>query len=253
MSSMSRNIDRSSSTPLYKQIMDILLEDMEEGDKIPTEHELRERFAVSRMTVRQAIQTLIREGSLIRYRGKGTFVAPERVQHDLHTAELLSLFEDLSQSGNTLHSQVLRRKLVPAPCQLVSRVKELEGREVVELIRVRTLNDRPLVYQVSYWPERFYPLISEVDITEHSLVKAIEDNLHIRAHRADFSVRAISADEMVAGHLGVGEGDPLLRIEKLSFRENQEWFELALLYCAPEVFELTFSTEASPKKNQNPS
>lgn len=231
--------------PLYKQIMKILLEDMKEGEKIPTEIELRERFGVSRMTVRQAIQTLIQEGALIRYRGKGTFVAPKRVQHDLHTEELLSLFEDLNLSGNTLHSVVLQRKLVPAPSALVSKIKESNQQQVVELVRVRTLNDHPLVYQVSYFPERFYPLISEVDIVENSLLKAIEEHLQIRPQRANFSVRATSADNNMSGYLAINEGDPLLRIEKLSFGENHEWFELALLYCVSEVFELTLTTETS--------
>lgn len=225
--------------------MEILLEEMKEGERIPTEIELREHFQVSRMTVRQAIQTLIREGSLIRYRGKGTFISPKRIQHDLHTQELLSLFEDLSLSGNTLHSVVLQRKIVPAPSLLVSKVKELEHRKVVELIRVRTLKERPLVYQVSYLPEDFYPLMSEIDIVENSLLKAIEEHLQIRPHRANFSVRATSADETVGRYLSISEGDPLLRIEKLSYEESNEWFELALLYCAPDVFELTLSTEKS--------
>lgn len=242
-----KKIDRSSSTPLYKQIMEILLEEAEEGEKIPTEIELRERFEVSRMTVRQAIQTLIQEGVLKRYRGKGTFVAPKRIQHDLHTQELLSLFEDLSLSGKTLHSVILHRRQVPAPPHLVSKVKELENQEVVELIRVRTLDQRPLVYQVSYFPKRFYPLISKADIEEHSLIKVIEDQLKIRPTHADFSVRATAADHTAAEHLRIGPGDPLLRIEKMSFEKNNDWFELALLYCAPEVFELTLSTEVSHK------
>lgn len=240
-------IDRSSSTPLYKQIMEILLEEAEEGEKIPTEIELRERFGVSRMTVRQAIQTLIQEGALNRYRGKGTFVAPKRIQHDLHTQELLSLFEDLSLSGKTLHSVILHRRLVPAPSELVSKIKQLDGHKVVELIRVRTIDERPLVYQISYFPERFYPLISKADIAEHSLIQVIENQLRIRPQHADFSVRATSADNTAAEHLGMVRGDPLLRIEKMSFEKNKDWFELALLYCASEVFELTLSTDVSHK------
>ncbi len=241
-----RRLDRASSTPLYQQIMNILLEEYisrGEGMQIPTEIELANRFQVSRMTVRQAVQELIRQGVLVRYRGRGTFVAPSRIRHSIHSHEVLSLFEDLNLSGKILHSIILLRELVDAPTYLKSLRVVDENEKVVELVRLRTLNDRPLVYQVSYFPAEFYPVISTADLAKVSLLRVLEQHFHTRPVKAQFSVRATAADATVCQKLSIRPGDPLLRVEKLSFGEQEKWFEHAVLYCPPDEFEITFSSE----------
>ena len=72
-------------SPVYIQIHNQLRENIENGhwkvgQKIPAERELAAEFGVSRMTLRQAIQTLVDEGVLERRVGSGTFVASRKVQ-----------------------------------------------------------------------------------------------------------------------------------------------------------------------------
>ena len=73
-------LDREAPVPLYHQLRRLLLAPVENGhwrtgDPIPTEREICETFRVSRITVRRAIEMLVREGYLVTYQGKGTFVA----------------------------------------------------------------------------------------------------------------------------------------------------------------------------------
>ena len=76
------------ASPLYAQIKDILLSNIEEGiykDKIPTEKQLQELFQVSRITVRQAIDELVSDGYLVRERAKGTRIVKKKIAENLNS------------------------------------------------------------------------------------------------------------------------------------------------------------------------
>lgn len=73
-------IDKSSPLPIYYQIEEQLKRQIENGelkpnDSLPSEREFAERFEISRMTVRQAINNLVNDGYLYRQKGRGTFVS----------------------------------------------------------------------------------------------------------------------------------------------------------------------------------
>lgn len=81
-------LDPQSIVPLYKQLKDLLLQEIKEGiykanQKIPTELELSEKYQISRMTVRKALAELVEEGVLAKKQGKGTFVQEEKMTEDL--------------------------------------------------------------------------------------------------------------------------------------------------------------------------
>ncbi|MBI3962513.1 MAG: GntR family transcriptional regulator, partial [Deinococcus sp.] len=89
---------RDSVIPLYYQLKELLRErieagEWEPGNQIPTEEELCERYKVSRITVREAIQGLVSEGLLYRQQGRGTFVAKAKIQQGLQ--RLTSFTEDM--------------------------------------------------------------------------------------------------------------------------------------------------------------
>ena len=81
---MGKSLDPRSVIPLYRQLKDILKEDIESGiwkpgDRIPSENELREQYDVSRNTVIKALEELVQEGLLRREQGRGTFVSSPKI------------------------------------------------------------------------------------------------------------------------------------------------------------------------------
>ena len=91
-------IKKDSHIPIYYQIETEIkklaeTKDLKPGDLIPSEREFAEKYEVSRMTVRQAINNLVNEGILIRQRGKGTFIAEPKIEQPLQG--LTSFSEDM--------------------------------------------------------------------------------------------------------------------------------------------------------------
>ena len=106
-----RPLDPESSQPLYQQLQRALREAIEQrilgvDDALPAERQLAEELAVSRITVRKAIEGLVEEGLLVRRQGAGNFVAA-RVEKNF--AKLTSFSEDMRARGRTPHSEWLRK------------------------------------------------------------------------------------------------------------------------------------------------
>ena len=92
-------LNPSLALPLYQQLADELAAGLQKGDyavgsRIPSEHELAQRYGLGRPTVRQATEVLVRRGLLERRRGAGTFVSTPREAVDLFTLSgTLAAFE----------------------------------------------------------------------------------------------------------------------------------------------------------------
>ena len=104
------------AVPKHAQLRDRLAaharETLSPGDAMPSERELMQRFDVSRATVRRAIDQLVNDGIVVRTPGKGTYVAPDRVESHLHLA---SFTDDMRRRGLTPSTRVLSCQLEGAP------------------------------------------------------------------------------------------------------------------------------------------
>jgi DNA-binding GntR family transcriptional regulator len=113
-------VDRASPVPLYFQLARQLEAAVEDGTLAPgsllgNEIELAARLGLSRPTVRQAIQSLVDKGMLVRRRGVGTQVVHSRVARPL---ELSSLYDDLLAAGLHPTTKVLHNSLAPASAEV---------------------------------------------------------------------------------------------------------------------------------------
>jgi GntR family transcriptional regulator len=105
--------------PKHLQLREILIDLIESSlqveEPIPSERELSTRYGIARMTVRQAVESLVAEGRLFKVTGKGTFVAKPKV--DLQ-ARLTSFGEEMTRRGMRPSSTVLAYTLVRATSHL---------------------------------------------------------------------------------------------------------------------------------------
>src|SRR5262249_43287724 len=121
-----RRLTPSGPAPLYRQLSDVLREEIRRGvhgplDRLPSEHELAREHAISRITARQALAELERAGLVFRLQGRGSFVARPAVVQRL--SQLTGFAEAMSTHGFESSSRLIRAGTVRAPGPVTDRLR----------------------------------------------------------------------------------------------------------------------------------
>lgn len=218
-------IDRGSPLPMYYQLKQLLVRDIEQrrlqpGDRILGDHELCSRYDVSRTVVRQALAELENEGVIERVKGRGTFVAHPKTAEGL-VQSLTGLFEDVAARGGHLRSEVRRLDVVPADDAVAADLRIPTGTSVIHLERLRFVDDEPWVWTVTHIPESIAPGLIHEDLTDRSLYEVLESSYAVRLVRGVRSVEAAVASSAQARLLGIRRGDPVLVLRSVSIGESE--------------------------------
>ena len=142
-------------SPVYIQIHNQIKKDIEAGkwkigEKIPSERELAENFSVSRMTLRQAIQTLVDEGILERKIGSGTFVARKKVQEKMSG---ITSFTEITEAQGKVPTSKTVSYLITIPSLSESEKLNLDdNQKVLRMERIRFADDVPICFEVATVP-----------------------------------------------------------------------------------------------------
>ena len=179
-------IDPESGFALYRQVKQDLIGridsgELSPGDALPSERELCERYGVSRPTLRQATQDLVRDGLLVVRRGVGTFVAQPRVRQQL--GSVLGFTEKMTRDGRRASTRVLERGLHRSDELDASIAAELQldaKATVLRVVRLRLADDIPVMIETLHIsPDRF-PGIADLDLETTSLYQALRERFHIQ-------------------------------------------------------------------------
>jgi GntR family transcriptional regulator len=179
---------------------------------IPSERELMTTYAVSRATVRRAIESLIAEGALRRVQGKGTFVAPPRVQSHLHLA---SFTQDMRRRGQTPSTRVVRVGAIEPPAEVSTWFGLAPGRPAWWVERVRLAAGEPMAFESGWYSPVLLPGLDRHDLAR-SLYELFALEYGLLVDTAEQTVHAQVADATLAHHLDVAPGDPLLTFDRRS-------------------------------------
>lgn len=209
-------INRESIVPFYHQLKTILLQrisvdGLREGDRLWSENELCEMYGVARSVVRQAILELEQAGVVKRVKGKGTFLAPAKVDHGL-TLSSEGLFERAQRLGVALTSVIVRQEVAIPPEPAARRLRLKPGEPAVVIERVRGVDGVTWAHTTSWVPASLAPGLEAIDLREDSLYRVLREKYGVKLAQADRSIEAVAADADMAAHLGVAPGSPLLRI-----------------------------------------
>jgi GntR family transcriptional regulator len=210
--------------PLYAQVEEVLASSIADGTlspgtRLPAEHSLIERFAVSRTTIREAIQNLISRGLVEIQRGKGTFVTQPKISQEL--TKLTGFVEDMQLLGRQASARLVGHETVPAD-QAVSQHLGLPlGTLVVRIRRVRLADNQPLSFDETYLPREIGEKIVQNDLEAEPIFSLLEEKYDTPLTEAEYRLEAISADAIVADALGVNSGSPIFLIERTSYTEGQ--------------------------------
>lgn len=230
----------TSPVPLYVQIKDRLRERITDGTyadhaRLPSESELGALFGVSRITVRQALSDLQREGVIFRIAGKGSFVARKKAHQELTRLE--GFAEAMARQGHTIHNRVVGHRSLVASTEVAERLRLDSGTTISEIRRVRHLDGEPVSLEITYLPEPLGERLRHEDLAGRDLFVIFENDFGIALGHADLQIGAMLADAALAEALQVPEGSALLRIERLTFDAQGRPFDFEYLYFRSETFQ----------------
>jgi GntR family transcriptional regulator len=218
---LSFKINRQSKAPLYDLIEQnfrelILTGQLKPGDAIPPEMELSERYEVSRLTVRHALDNLARQGWLNRRHGVGTFVANPAGTRI--TPSKLSFTEQMRSIGRVPSSRQIEIRIVPASPEVASALCLPEGQPVIEICRLRLADGEPVLLETAYLSQRRFPEITlESDFSDISLYETLALQYQAAVASMDQTVEPVLLDEHQAAYLDAQPGAPAIRSEVTAY------------------------------------
>lgn len=234
-------MDKTSRVPLYLQLMETIINEISENkylvdEKLPSERELCDLYDVSRITVRQALQELEREGYIYKLHGKGTFVSPTSFNQKL--VKLYSFTEEMKKLGKNPTTQVISFEKMKADERLASRMSLDEQKDVYQIIRIRLADDDPLIYETSYVPTDLFPGLTKNELEKRPMYDIFKEDYGIVVDRAieRFSATVIRKKE--AEHLDTFFNQPAMLVKRFAYNKDN-LIEYTISVTRGDKFEYT--------------
>ncbi len=189
-----------------------LVDDMEPGQPLPPERVLARRLHVSRMTLRKALDELVRSGRVVRRRGAGTFVGPARLSRGL---PVTSFSDDIRARGMEPGSRTLETAVVPAGA-LGRRLEVPAADPVLRVRRLRLADHTPMAVEVLHVPTALVPGLAGEDLAGRSLDALLRERYGLVVASGEQVLEAAVTDADESDALGVPVHSPALLVEQTS-------------------------------------
>ncbi len=221
-------INKNSPVPLYYQLEEYikgLIEkgELQPGETLPPEREYAQKYKISRMTVRQAINQLVNEGYLYRQKGKGTFVSERKIEQPLQG--LTSFTEEMKARGLVPGSQLVHFEIIPAPSPIAEQLTIAENTPIYDIKRIRLADGVPMALETNYISAHLAKNLTE-QIANESLYDYIEGQLKVRIDSATQVIESSIASKDEAALLNIAEGAPVMLIQRKTFQKEGTPIEL---------------------------
>jgi GntR family transcriptional regulator len=217
--------------PRYRRVADALQRSIETGelshhDRLASERAIAQRFGLSRMTARQAVELLVRRGLVYRRPGAGTFVSPPRVVHTLQ--RLAGFSEQMAAQGIAPSSRVLEMRCaarVDASARVALGVAQ--GERVWMVRRLRFGDGEPLLLETFWVPDRACPGLARRDLATGSLYALMRTRYGIDPREAVEAIEPAALDADDARHLATRPGSPAMLVTRTTFDAGGDPVEFA--------------------------
>lgn len=210
-------------------------EEYQNGKLLPNEVELAKKLAISRTTLRQAINTLVSEGLLVRKKRIGTKVAPAPVSSKSNN--WLSFSQEMKVRGIPIRNFELHITWVYPDEALANFFQIKTDRKILKLERVRGKTDEPFVYFVSYFHPRI-GLTGNEDF-KRPLYEILETDYSVIAALSKEEISAKAAEPFIAEKLGIPVDSPILFRKRYVFDQGERPIEYNLGYYKADSFVYT--------------
>ncbi len=221
------SINRRSYIPLYLQIAQsisrrISAGELRPGMQLPSEREIAEHNAVSRVTARQALDELVAEGMAYRLQGRGTFVAEPKIRE---VSGLGSFSDDIRSQGLEPGSHVLVQEVIH-PDETVRRKLKLGPDDVVlQLDRVRLADHLPVAFESAFINYCLCPGLEGEDLASQSLYAVLREKYGVYPAWAEAEIEARGALPHEAELWDIDVGQPVMVAYRLTYTETFDLIE----------------------------
>ncbi|WP_342048586.1 GntR family transcriptional regulator [Bacillus sp. OTU530] len=243
---MERSVD---GTPYYQQLKTKLIEDitngkLKHGDKIPSERELAEQLKISRMTVRQAISAMEREGFVERKVGAGTFISNRRIRWDFITVN--SFTKGMQNKGLNPSTNTIFMGCEPADEPLANALDIAVGEEVFSLKRLRLVDHVPVAIELSQIPYKYCEGIEQYMHDAASLYQILNEYYGITLAKQKQYMRISLSNESESKLLKIKNESPCLLITGTTYDSSDRIIEHSKTLARGDLVEF-YSEPTNPK------
>lgn len=204
---------RTKSAQLREHVLELIETGMKPHDRLPTERDLAEELALSRLTVRRVLDRLEAEGHVYRVQGAGTFVSEPRIAKSL---ELTSFSEDMRQRGLKAGTKVLSASAVHAGARLGYALGVSPADTLYSVVRLRTADGSPMCLERIHLPAQLVPGLLELPL-EGSLYEILANGYKLEPERAEQEIRCTVLESDDAELLEVPIFSPAFAVERTAF------------------------------------
>lgn len=232
---------KSSFTTLTMATEDMLRQAIKDGrfpsgSRLPSEFELMSILGVSRSTLREAMRSLEEQRLIVRKRGLGTFVSERSILKDLSIN--FGITEMIRQAGMIPGAEKATIRKEKATSAIAKALKLPESGMVVVLARIRTANQRPVVWSQDIIPGEVMGdhAIEPLFLESHSLYQYLETHLQIQISHGIAQIRPVDASAEIAESLNVHKGTPLLRVDQTDYDTSERPVLHSIEHHLPDAF-----------------
>ena len=214
--------------PQYRKLYEVLRKHIiegvyEEGSLLPSENELCAAYQMTRPTVRHALDSLVKDGLIIKKQGKGSIVRKQ-----IQNIGILSIAGTASAIGvRFLKTDILQKPMVkkwPEPFPYELSVLEKES-GCIYMERLRYVDDVPVFYDINHLPNIYLPRITNRSFENKSLFEILRKHYQIEILGGEQQLKAVKADVKIQKLLQVNAGHPVLHIER-KLTTNKDGFNI---------------------------
>lgn len=218
-------IIKNNGMPYYLQIYKELYERIitkvyAPGQLIPSENELTDEFKVTRATIRNAIKKLQDEGFVNTEKGKGTFVNSPKIEQSLFK------FYSFGRDYRNLNIQSVLIKVADCTDENIHQILGLTSGDLIkEIVRVRKLDNIPVIIETSYIPDKYVPGIEKFDLENSSIYDLLEQHYGFHILKAKEYLDTCIADSYHSQLLELKAGNPVFATERTTYNTDQKPIE----------------------------
>ena len=198
------------------------------GDKVISENKIIEKFNVSKMTARRAMQNLVQRGYLYQKRGSGTFVSSSDDKININFDELLGFTDKMLLQNKNPVTKILGFKIIKATHTLADTLKIKPGDKIYSILRLRLADDIPIVLEWTFMPFELFPnlKISDLEKSKYEFLKSLD----LKINRSIREFFPIIPPKDIQDILKLPNSTPIFKVELKSYFKDERIFEFSKLY-----------------------